>query len=87
MSRTCWKSGTITRTLLTYVNNIVYMRIAAHAFRIKPSAGKSFRRLDGTLETADKYLELGSTGASIEVVYDGTEYVILRESGTITVEP
>lgn len=80
-------TATVTRTLQTYVTPITFRRIEAQAFRIKPSTGKSFRRLNGTLETADKYLELASVGATILVVYDGTEYQVLSEAGTITVEP
>ena len=26
-------------------------------------------------------------GATIEVIYDGTDYVVIRESGTIAVQP
>lgn len=80
-------TGTVTRTLQTFTDNQIFVRIASQALRVKPSTGAAFLRLNGTLETADKYLELGSNGATLEVVYDGTNYVCIRESGTITVQP
>jgi hypothetical protein len=79
-------SGTVTRTLQTYTTNIRYVRIASELFRIEPPSGKAFLRADGTLEDADKYLELASDGAMIHVHYDGVNVICLQERGTINVE-
>lgn len=82
-------SGTVTLTLNTPTAGEIYtfLRVTNQTLRVEPSAGKAFFRADGTVETADKYLELGSQGALITVLYDGTNWLCLTERGTITVEP
>jgi len=80
-------SATVTRTMVTYVTPLWFKRVATQAFRIAPSSGHRFLRLNGTLEAADKYLELGSDGATLMLVWDGTNYLCLSESGTINVQP
>lgn len=63
------------------------MRVANQALRIKPHSGAAFYRAGGTTESADKYLELGSNGAMLEVMWDGTNWLCTFERGTINVEP
>jgi hypothetical protein len=80
-------TGAVMRTLAgAYVDNLVIERIANFAFRIKPHAGGSFLRADGTVTTPDKYLELGSNGAMIAITHDGTNFICTAERGTITME-
>jgi hypothetical protein len=79
-------SATVTRTLATFVTPIWFTRIATQTLRIQPSSGKAFLRADGTVTTADKYLSLDSDGASVLIVYDGTNYVCLTERGTLSVQ-
>lgn len=67
--------------------SFTFFRVASQAFRIEPGASIGFRRADGTLEANGKYLELGSNGALVTILYDGTEWLVMSERGTINVEP
>lgn len=82
-------SGTVTLTLNAPTSGETYtfLRVANQTLRIEPSTGAAFFRASGTVETADKYLELASTGALITVLWDGTNWLVLSERGTINVEP
>lgn len=88
-------SGTVTITLapgadygaFTNAGRVLRaMRVASQALRIKPHSGAAFMRASGTVEANDKYLELGSNGALLEVMWDGTNWLCLAERGTINVE-
>lgn len=88
-------TGMMTHTLNRYYvgpggrgNDFAFFRVASHAMRIAPTLGpESFRRADGSLTTAGKYLELASDGAMLVILFDGTEWLCLYERGTINVEP
>jgi hypothetical protein len=82
-------SGTVTLTMSspTSAETYTFMRVANQSLRIEPHSGASFFRASGTTEAADKYLELGSTGALITIMWDGTNWLLLDERGTINVEP
>lgn len=67
--------------------SFTFFRVASQAFRIEPGASIGFRRADGTLEANGKYLELASNGALVTILYDGTEWLVMSERGTINVEP
>jgi hypothetical protein len=80
-------TGTVTRTLQSFTDNLTFIRIASQALRIEPPAGGRFLRANGTLEAVDKYLELASDGALLTLQNDGTNWLCVAERGTITVEP
>jgi hypothetical protein len=64
-----------------------FLRIANHAVQIEPEeATDQLMDVDGTLLAAGNYQELGSNGASIEFVSDGTNWVNVAERGTINNE-
>jgi hypothetical protein len=81
-------TGTVTRTLsAANIDNCWVQRIASHALRIKPPSGGFIRRANGVSAGVDKYIELGSDGASCFIHRDGANLSVLVENGTITNEP
>ena len=60
-----------------------FVRVASQALRVDPSATGQILDTDGTALTAGFYQELGSDGAVLELVSDGTNWVNIYERGTI----
>ena len=61
------------------------MRIAVQAFQFVGHSGTLLFRVGGA-EAVDKYLECGSAGAQFQVTWDGTNYIVTDEGGTLNVE-
>lgn len=83
-------TGTVTLTLpkASYSPGIRFrfVRVAAQAVRVNPQDADQLMDTDGTLLTAGFYQELGSTGATLEYVSDGTNWINVAERGTINDE-
>lgn len=83
-------TGTITLTLPTAAHSpgirYRFLRIATQAVRIDPPTTDQIMDVDGSLLVAGKYQELGTDGATLEFVSDGTNWINLAERGTINNE-
>lgn len=83
-------STTVTDTLPTAGDKtgyeVMFVRIATQAFRVDPGDGQTFTNTDGSTTTSGKYKELGSDGALLHVLWDGSSWLILNERGTVTDE-
>ncbi|MGA0270487.1 MAG: hypothetical protein ACO3ME_09340 [Ilumatobacteraceae bacterium] len=83
-------AGTVTLTLppgggIAVGTNYTLRRIASFAFRVDPQAGDNLRYSGGAM-AAGEYLELASNEATCRITWDGTEWLVDQESGTLTEE-
>lgn len=81
--------ATVTRTLpatppLGY--HATYWRLATQTLRVDPGTTNAFRRADNTATTGGKYIELTTNGSMIELVWDGTEWLLITERGVLLME-
>lgn len=63
-----------------------FLRVAAFAVRVDPQATDQIMDVNGALFVAGKYQELGTDGATLDYVSDGTNWVNVAERGTINDE-
>ena len=62
-----------------------FRRIATFAFRVVPPVGVSLRYSSGAMATAE-YLEMAADESGFAAVYDGTDWLLHDEFGTLTQE-
>jgi len=75
----------VTSPTLTVGWNITVRRLASFALRVAPKATENIRYSAGAL-AVNKYLECGSDEATFRVTWDGTEFLVDQENGTLNAE-
>jgi len=65
--------------------NITVRRLASFALRVAPKATENIRYSAGAL-AVNKYLECGSDEATFRIIWDGTEFLVDQENGTLNAE-
>lgn len=65
--------------------NFLFRRLASFAFRVDPQVGDHLRYSAGAMSNGE-YLEMASNEATFRVVWDGTEWLVDQENGTLTEE-
>jgi hypothetical protein len=65
--------------------NVIFRRVAAFAFRVDPQIGDNLNYSGGSMD-AGEYLEMASAAATFRTVWDGVEWLVDLENGTLTEE-
>ena len=83
-------AGVVTLTLPVTTSLVVgthyyFRRIVSFAFRVDPQAGDNLRYSVGAM-AAGEYLEMASNEAMFRVTWDGSEWLVDQENGTLVEE-
>jgi hypothetical protein len=65
--------------------NVTFRRVASFAFRVDPQAADNFNYSGGSMAVGE-YLEMASDGATFRAIWDGTEWLVDLENGTLDEE-
>ena len=65
--------------------NFTFRRLAAFAFRVDPQIGDNLRYSAGAM-SAGEYLEMATDEATFRAAWDGVEWLVDQENGTLTEE-